>query len=493
MAQKADDDSFVWLIRNRLATLDPAEVSEDANGQVLRQVFEGLAAIDERGVAQPLLATSWQPNDDATEFLFRLRQGVTFSDGTVLDARTVKASFDRLKAPGLSSGYARTLLQNVKTVEVIDASAVRFKMDRPLASLPARLAYPALAITGRAMPRDRAARSPQELIGTGPFTLFSAEADRLEFKGRTNYHLTGPLLQELSVRVVGDAATRYAMLRDEKADLALLAPADAIAAGRESAFSRRLRRTPRAAVAYLQIQPSAYPPTRSAKVRRAIWHALDRDELVADVQGGINLRADGFVPPGVPGYERATPRVAFDPVAARTLLAEAGYPDPAKLPPITITVVASAPGRATAERLAGDLRSTLGLNVSVEALAPEAIAVRNRAGRLPFFVTGWTGDYSHPDDYLPMLFGSVSSENRTGYRNKKVDDLFAQAASQENVMRRDDLYDRAHKIVLADSVAIPLYFPVDVELTSAKTRGLLFTPFGHGSFAEVTKRPRLRS
>lgn len=484
-------DTFTWGVKSKIRTFDPAEIDDETTGYALGQIYEPLMRVGAEGRPEGVLVNSLTPNDAVTEFTANIRRGIVFSDGTTLDANVVVASFDRiLKSKALRADYARNLLKDVKRIYAKDQESVVFELKRPMASLPSRLTYPALAVVPMSVPRDRPISKLQEMHGTGPFTPTEATPTSMTLVRRTNWHDQGPFLKTVRILVIEDPVLRARKAIEGDLDLAPLAPSEAVAAAEDAGLRRRLRRTPRTALVYLQLQPKSYPALKDPRVRRAIWHAIDRDRLVDGVQRAVNLRADGFVPPGVAGNDRVQNIPGFDVDRARELVARAGYRPSYPLPPISVAVATSSNMREAAEAIASDLRVNLGVEANVEALPAEVLQERNRAGKLPFYITGWTGDFEHPENYLPMLFGTGSSENRSGFSDPRVDRLFARAAPLETILQRDGLYDRAHRIIIEQAAAVPLFFPVDVEMVDPRVRGLTFSAYGHGSLGSVTKRPR---
>jgi peptide/nickel transport system substrate-binding protein len=152
------------------AIIDPSITGSSITALIARNVVDSLVGQAEDNGFTPWLAERWEINDDNTRYTFHLRQGVTFSDGTPLDAAAVKYNFDRILDPKTTSSYARSLLGPVDSVSTLDERTVVVTYRQPFAPLLQGLSLPYLGIQSPAYLR-KAASTTNTVVGSGPFVL----------------------------------------------------------------------------------------------------------------------------------------------------------------------------------------------------------------------------------------------------------------------------------------------------------------------------------
>ncbi len=496
-AHRANPTEFVWATRVSMSTLDPAAITEQITADGLRQVYECLATIDQQGRIQPGLAQSWSWSPDRRTITFRLRPGVRFSDHSILSSQDVAFSWTRALRPEIGGGLAQDNLrdvegaqefQNLHATSITGISApndltVVVGLSRPSNSFVARISYPALAIVSRkSCPSDRVIKSVSEMVGTGPFLPVAYREDvSLDLVRRQDYWGGLPAISALQLLCVRDDQTRVALISKGQADLGYVAPSEVTGLERNP----NLHITWLAQVGYLQMNSKTFPTLRDRRVRLALALATDRKRLVHQVLGDVFEEAQGVVPPSLASSRVGSLMPAYDPAWARQILADAGYPDGKGFPNVQIHVAKKGHPDPTAEAIATDWRSNLGISATVAEGSSKDLIEKSQRGDLAFYVTGWSGDYADLGNYIPMLFGSKSSQNMSGYRNAEVDRLIGRADRVSDQSQRVAILNRAEALVLKDMPVIPLYHRREPELTSGRFTGLSFSPFGHLSMAGV--------
>ncbi|MES1228387.1 MAG: ABC transporter substrate-binding protein, partial [Armatimonadota bacterium] len=232
---------------------------------------------------------------------------------------------------------------------------------------------------------------------------------------------------------------------------------------------------------YVAMNQQMYEPFKKREVRQAFGMAINRQRIVGDVMEGLNTRADGIVPPGFKGYPRADAKVLpYDPVKAKELLKSAGYPDPSKMPPLTITFRAGqVDTQLVGESVAQDITQNLGVQVSALPMEWGAYLDKYNKGQQTFYHMRWAADYLDPQNFLSNMLSTTGAENHLGYSNKEFDDLCAKADSIMDWNERLKLYAQAEDIALQDAPWVPIYFQKDYELVNPKVTGMRDSLFGH--------------
>jgi oligopeptide transport system substrate-binding protein len=198
------------------------------------------------------------------------------------------------------------------------------------------------------------------------------------------------------------------------------------------------------------------PPFDDRRVRRAFVMAIDRDWWAKEVKGGWHSPATGgFIPPGVPGHSPGI-GLPHDPVRARQLLAQAGYPNGDGFPPITqLRPIPQSEWYLRLELLPQRWLTVLGVEVADEAMRWNAYVDRLRAQTPHIFYMGWEADCPDPDNFLRL---GISSNNMGIWPNKSYVRLVKQARRILNQEKRMQLYQKADRILIEDAAILPLTY-----------------------------------
>ncbi|WP_294393639.1 ABC transporter substrate-binding protein [uncultured Sphingomonas sp.] len=316
-------DRIVVALQLEPPTLDPTAGAASAIDEVTyRTIYEGLTRLDATGAPMPLLATGWTMAPDARSYVFRLRGGVRFADGTPFDARVVAFSLLRAGAPGSANAQAEAL-GNIAGVDMLDPLTVRIRLKQPDAGLPALLAWGDSVMVS---PRAVAALATTP-VGTGPFLYASwVRGDRLTLSRNEGYWGVKPSLKAIQFRFVGDPAAAYAGVKTHEIDLFPDYPAPENLAQLRADPSLAVSVNPSQAEVIVALN-NARGPFRDLRVRRAIAHAIDRRAIIDGAMSGYGTPIGSHFPPQSPDYVDLTGRYPHDLGRARALLADAGYPN----------------------------------------------------------------------------------------------------------------------------------------------------------------------
>jgi len=326
-------DRVVVALQLEPPTLDPTSGAAAAIDEVTyRTIFEGLTTLDATGAPVPLLATGWTMARDARSYVFRLRGGVHFQDGTPFDARTVVFSLMRAVRPGSTNALAERLAE-IAGVDMLGPLTVRIRLRQPDAGLPALLAWGDCVMVA---PRsaDRLATGP---VGTGPFRYARwSRGDRLTLVRNDRYWGAKPVIRQIDYRFISDPAAAFAAMKTHAVDLFPDYPAPENLAQLRADPSLRVTTAPSEGEVILALN-NGRGPTRDLRVRRAISYALDRGAIIDGAMFGYGQPIGSHFPPQSPDYVDLTGLYPHDPAKARALLAQAGYPNgfavTLKLPP----------------------------------------------------------------------------------------------------------------------------------------------------------------
>jgi len=303
--------------------LDPTGGAAAAIDEVVyANVFEGLTRFGPDGAVLPALAERWDVSGDGTVYTFHLHDGVTFHDGTAFDAEDVKFSLDRARAED-SANAQKALFAGIESVEVADPLTVTVTLSSPNGNFPFNMAWGDAVILAPET-ADEAATAP---VGTGPFRLGNwVQGDRVELVENPDYWGTKPALKRATFKFISDPTAAFAamMAGDVDAFPNFPAPETLPQLGADPRFSVIVGSTEGETILAMN---NRQPALSNVKVRQAIAHAIDRQEIIDGAMFGYGTPIGTHFAPHNPDYVDLTGLSAHDPEKAKALLAEAGVSD----------------------------------------------------------------------------------------------------------------------------------------------------------------------
>ena len=490
LAAPAGAQSLVIAVGGAFTSLDPHFHNLTPNSAITQHLFDRLADPDADLRPQPALALSWSATGP-TVWEFHLRPDVRFPDGSAFTADDVAFTFHRVpevpNSPGSYANYTRPVQQ----VIVVDPLTVRLVTAAPAPLIPAFMA--ALPMIGRRAGEGATTadyNSGKAALGTGPYRLVSYLAgQQVELERNDTYWGARPEWKHVTIRLIANDASRLAALKSGDVDVIDQVPtrdaADLLHDPTIGVFSK-----PGVRNIYLyldqarQVTPFVTDlagkklpsnPLQDLRVRRALSLAINRDAIVRQVMDGQASPSGQFLPAGAIGHDPALHPDAFDPDAARRLLAEAGYPQ-------GFALVLHGPN----DRYVNDARilqavaqmwTRFGVRTQVEAIPSVSFFSRSARDEFSVGLSGWGTGTGEADSPLTALVATRDDkhgrglQNRSGYSNAEVDALTEQALSTLDTPARELLYRRATEIAMRDVAIIPLHHQVNIW---AARRGLIY-------------------
>lgn len=321
-AAAAKDDITVAL-QLEPPHMDPTSAAAGAIDSVLySNVFEGLTRFMSDGSVVPGLAESWEISDDGLTYTFKLREGVTFHDGTTMDAEDVKFSLDRIGAED-SANAQKALYAAISEVNVIDPMTVEVKLSEPNGNMIFNLAWGDAVIVAPESIDD----IKQTPIGTGAFKFDSwTQGDSVKLSRNDAYWGTAPALTAATFKFISDPTAAFASVMAEDVDVFANFPAPENLPQFEAdpRFQVLLGSTEGETILSTN---NKQPPFDNVKVREAMAHAIDRQAIIDGAMFGLGTPIGTHFAPHNPAYVDLTAQSNYDPEKAKALLAEAGLPD----------------------------------------------------------------------------------------------------------------------------------------------------------------------
>ncbi|MBI4278513.1 MAG: hypothetical protein HY660_08660 [Armatimonadetes bacterium] len=475
-------------------SLEPHNTTDIGSGMIRTSMYNNLVVWDKKMTKiEPELAVSWEVARGGTVWEFKLRRDVKFHDGTTFNAFAVKASFDRLLDPKRSTTAAQPEQGHIKSVEVVDPYTVRLITAEPFGPMLQHLASSSGAIPSPAAARKWGDDLTLHPTGTGPFRFVEwIKGDRIVMERNPTYFKGAPQVDRLIYRIVPEAATRVAMLETGEADVAL---------GLSVTDAERLRN--HAQVGVMQdIQSRSVTfwinadrkPFDDRRVRRALNHAVNREEIIRFVMRGIASKpACSYFPPGVFGYDAtAATCYNYSPDRARQLLAEAGVSAGTEVT-LSTPVGRYLMDKEITEAVASQLRNNVGLNTRVQTVG-DFPTYLTRVLAEPTMNLGFCSLISPPQDghfMTSVYFGSDRAgkpHNWSRTRNSRVDELIRVGRTNTDLRIRQQAYAEVQKITSEEAYWLMLWN--EVALTGARktVRGVVLMPSGYLNVRDASKQ-----
>ena len=465
------------------ASLDPATALEGPVSIVARQLFDTLVQYREvSSDIEPGLAQQWSVSRDGLDWTFRLRDGVRFHDGTALTAQHVAESLERVIQPGAAHApnpnvAAPRLVRGtpgvVKEIRALDVRTVQIRLVLPYAPLPAALAHPAFSIV-------LASSVEKRWTGTGPFMLVEASAGRLVLDANPSYWGGPPRSTRLVFLDTGEEVRSEAMLEAQAVDVVLTSVAPTRPSG--------VLAIPSWHIGYLALESEKEPFDR-VKARKAVAAALD-PALLAPAVAPVGVPLLSFLPLGAWGRRDGPPALEANPLRAKRLLAEAGFPRGTSAG----LLIAEGGKRLEQSHVAEAVRASLaaaGISVPIQAEPAEAALELARTGQHQMALLEARLEAGDPHFLLYPLSSSEgaskgpSALNMSFYRNRTLDGLLIRASQVSFRPERRRLYVRAQSVLAEEMPWVPLYVRMHWAMARGEVRNLRLHPSGNPRFDRV--------
>jgi oligopeptide transport system substrate-binding protein len=449
------------------ATLDPAAQADIGSAALSAQLFESLTAFDTNLVLRPALAASWDVATDGRRVVFHLRPSLAFSDGSPLTSDDVVRSWLRVLDPAAPSPLA-TLMLDVTGARAYVSGAnpdrgavgihasgsdVTVDLDRPGTDFPSIVASPTFAV----VPRFDCPTTELETglgqcgVSSGGYSLAAVTDTEMTLTANSHYWAGKPSIATIHLVTDIGGRSQVEVFEDGDLDYTSIFSNDASWVRFDTTLGRQLRSVPSLSLTYLGFDTSR-PPFDDARVRQAVGKAVDWTRIVELVASGDDIAATSMVPPGIPGRDDRSWLPVHDPVTARRLLADAGFPGGAGFPTITLAGAGN-----FGSGIVADLKRELGITVRLEAY--DGYFDRLASDPPAMWGLTWIADYPGANDFLGVLLGSGASGNYGRWSSSAFDTAIEEALATRDPGAASAAFGRALAIVQAEVPVVPLDYP----------------------------------
>lgn len=473
----ATAETFQWAGTTDPQTLDPHASNTSPVLGFLNNVYEGLVRRDKQMQIEPALATSWEKLAEGG-WRFNLREGVTFHDGAAFTADDVLFSYERAVS---EESDTRSWFSPVSDVIVVDDFTIDFMTNAPNPLFPSSIANFMImdrdwsATHGAERPSKEAENfATRNTNGTGAFSVTLRDPGvRTELAPFTNWwdesesNITKGIFTP-----IGQSATGMAALLSGEIDFISPIPLQDVPRMKERrGFTVHEGIEARVIMFGFKHDSDALVfsddvsgknPFQDQRVRQAAYQAIDVDTLIAKIMRGNAQSASQLVSEDMNGYSKDLgERLAYDPSAAKALLADAGYPD-------GFSFGLQCPNDRYINdesicKAAASMMAKVGLNAKLTSMPVRNYWPELREDNFDMYLLGWspgTFDAEHPMRFLastPNEEKKLGSWNFGGYSNARIDELLPMIQTELDEGKRQAMVDEVHGVMQEEIAYVPMY------------------------------------
>lgn len=517
--------------------LYPLNITEVVGHRITNQIYEGLLKYSQKDLELiPGLAESWEVNDDATKFTFHIREGVKFHDNACFDdgkgrevtAEDFKYCFTMLctsdpqnqgfwvfknRVVGADEYYQSTiegtpLAEGVTGVKVIDKYTLQIDLNYSFAGFLQILCTPFTWVFPKEALDKYGIDMRVKCVGTGPFqveTIREGEdvllSKNLSYWGYDEHGNQLPYLERLKITFLKEKKSELLEFKKGNLDMVFELPIEMIdevmgeLADAVNGASFEVQVTPALALHYYGFQHQS-DLFSNKLVRQAFNWAIDRESIVTyTLQGEGRPAIYGIVPPAFKDYDfEGIIGYNFDPDKAKSLFAQAGYPNGNNFPKLTLQLNSGGSRNVQiAEVIQKQLKENLNIDVELNVM-PWAQHLENlETGKALFWRTGWIADYPDPENFLNLLYSphipahlnDKSYINSVRYKSAQFDSLFALGLREVDDEKRLELYRKADQVAMDDAAIMPIYYYEHYRLLQLDVRGFDINPMEYRDLSVV--------
>lgn len=494
-----DVDTTGYLIAALNADIQTADVQKTSKDyEVPFNIFDRLVDVevdaDGNSKIVPSLAESWDISDDGLEYTFHLRQGVKFHNGNDFTAEDVAYTFHRMLT--VEGGVNTEFIDQIKGadellagetdtlegVEVVDDYTIKVTLKEPFAGFLASISSPGVSIYDSEATEaagDQFGMDPAVTVGTGPFEFASwSFNNQLVLTRNEDYWKGASGLPGVVIKIIPDTETQSMMFESGELDiLDLDYAADSVDRFTET-YPDQIVQGPRVGIVYFTMNFNK-EPFQDVRVRKAVQMSIDRQAILDALYGGRGQVEQGIFPHGLIGFNPDQEEIKYDPEAAKTLLAEAGYADGFDM---EIAADSSASDTMTmALEIVSDQLAEVGIRAEIKNYDESTWLETRKSGELGSFMSTWSADYNDPDNFIYTFFGN---EEKTRIRSINYPDteVMERVAKARTIVNEDERLAEykalEEKLIHEDAAWVPMFSRLHLFAVSKRVHG--FAPLWSG-------------
>ncbi|WP_232695910.1 ABC transporter substrate-binding protein [Brevibacillus daliensis] len=459
-------------------SLDPSQSTALVDRFVHNSLYDKLFDINEKGEIIPMLATSYEVSPDGLTYTLKLKEGVTFHDGTKFDAEAAKFNIDRYRA---EDSRRRAELTFITDVKVVDPLTIQIVLKKPFA--------PLLSIftdrSGMMVSPEAVKKSGKDFInnpvGSGPFVFVKqVKGDQVNLKKNENYWNGEVKLDEVNFKVFTNQSAGVQNLKSGAIDILDEVPVKEIP-GLKNDSNFEVVSAANYGFQGIYMNMSA-EPFSNKYLRQAVDRAIDRETVIKVLFDGYGLPANSPFSPGNLAYGDSDKVKKPDPEEIKELLAKGGKPDG-----FSFTLqIATSPANEQFGAVLQNMLKTYNIDVKLEKVEFGAMLEKSEKGTFEATQLGWSGRVD-PDQNIYDFMVTGAPNNKSRINNPEVDRLIVEARSELDNTKRKALYDQVMAILYEEAPYVYIYHNYDRFGISKKVKGFTHVPDGLIRTAKLDK------
>ena len=458
-----------------ISTMDVSQTTDDymVPMNVFDRLFESEVQPDGSTAVVPSLCESYTLSDDGRTYTSTLKDGIIFSNGSVLTASDVQYTFERLLTAGgvnddiplevvgaaaLQSGDTDKL----EGFTVIDDTRFTVTLNTANAGFLAELTSPAMSVVDRETVENAAnfGMSCEDTVGTGPYKVTEwVVNDHFTLEYNDKYWGNEPSVKKAIVSIIPDPSTQNLMYQNGELDIIDLEALDSsiVEATYKTQYADKLVVSSRVGLTYFALNENNQYLS-DVSVRKALQMAIDADAIVASIYAGNAIVENGIIPEGVWGFNKELARPAYAPEGAKALLADAGYAEGEISFELSMDSSASSNLKLVYQTVQQNLQA-VGINAEIKSYDESSWLDLRKSGEMDSFIATWTMDYNDPANIMYTFFGGAD-KTRIRSLNYHDTEVMARVAAASGITddaeRMAEYQALEKKIVVDDAAWVPL-------------------------------------
>jgi peptide/nickel transport system substrate-binding protein len=492
--------TFRFMSLERVNALFPISSSDIYAQRINTQIYESLFRESTKNqFVVPHLIESYSKSADGLLFTFDLKKGVRFHEDPCFDNKTreltskdvvfvlhfacSKSELNHLshllvsKIVGSEEYYKKTSTY-ISGIKIIDSHKFSIALTQAFTNFEKLLSHPSLGIFPEEALKKYGNSILTHPVGTGPFMLNKITDNGILLKRNNNYWRKDkfgnslPFLSQIEMKYGKDKNSELRAFQNNEIDIILNVPAENVTnlfgslneaqSGKNQkhkVFSRKSSR-----INYLAFS-TQHKPFNDILVRKAFLSAVDVLKVTSDVLMGEGIPATrGFIPE-INGYESDTSFIVeYNPLKAKSLLAQAGYPSGNDFPPLTLWVNALS-GTSTnlwTQNIIDQLKKNLNIDIKIKLCSFDERQQAIKKGEAVFWKTGWIADYPDPESFVSVFYQKYSQINSSwgniSWLNKNFEKAYISYLLEKNQDKRNEYLNKCNQYILDEAIILPVYF-----------------------------------
>ncbi len=475
-------------------TFDPAHTIDSASTFFTFNIYDKLVRFDPQTYEiKPGLAESWETRDRGTAWIFKLRKGVKFHDGTDFTAQSVVFNFQRQMVKDFKHHYYdfplfKEIFPHLEGIQALDRYTVAFYLNKPFYPFLASLSSDSAAIVSPTAVKRYKKKFPLHPCGTGPYKLKLREkGKRIVLEANPDYWRGAPPVNEFVFVIISQLEAMQRMFIDQKIDIML-----GLSISRTKGLKRlnwvSFHRSTQLTSNFLAINLE-HKYLKRRNIRKALWYLWDK-RIITYVYQEYAVAADSIIPPTLPGYRNITGEHEFSLEKALQLLKKEKIKKPIELDcliyekdSLTHLILSY-----YAKRL-----KPAGIQLKIQQVPANEFDKRATTGAYALIFSGWVADYPDPHTFIsPMLSKTLMQEgfpNFSAYEGKSLRTKVDAAAAESVASKRVERYKEIVGIIDDETLYIPLYFNTMAFFYNNRTlEPITGNPLGVLSLYDIKKK-----